>query len=76
MCRGIDEKDANAIKYGVWTENAFFWLSRAYVPIALYRMYLRGIFADHLTTSELKAVLKVAIGMHAIDLFGHFAFRL
>ena len=76
MCRGIEEKDANAIKYGVWTEKAFFWLSRAYVPLALYRMYKRGVFADHLTFGEIKAVAKVAIGMHLIDIFGHFLFRL
>jgi hypothetical protein len=76
MCRGIEAEDANAIKYGVWTEKAFFWMSRAYVPLALYRMYQRGVFTDHLTTAEIKAVVKIAIGMHFIDVFGHFLFRL
>lgn len=76
MCRGIEPADANSIRYGLYTEKAFFWVSRLYVPFALFRMYRKGVFVDALTTQELKAVAKIAIGMHLIDVFGHFLFRL
>ncbi len=35
----------------------------------------KGCFTDHLTTAELKAVVEIAIGMHFIEVFGHFLFR-
>jgi len=76
MCRDIPKQDIQTINYGLYTEQTFFWLSRLYVPFALVRMYRRGVFADSLTTQELKAVFKTGIVMHVIDVFGHFVFRL
>ena len=76
MCRGLDVKDTNVIKYGLWTEKAFFLISRAYVPFALFMMYRRGVFTDNLTSYEVRSIIKIAISMHCIDLFGHFLFRL
>lgn len=75
-CRDIPKSDITTIQNGLYTEQCFFWLSRLYVPFALFRMYRRGVFTDSLTTSELKSVLKIAVSMHVIDLFGHFLFRL
>ena len=57
-------------------ENAFFWVSRLFVPFALFMMHRRGVFLDNFTFNEFKAVIRIGIMMHAIDLSGHAAFRL
>jgi len=57
-------------------ENAFFWLSRLFVPLSLFMMHRRGVFLDNFTFGELKAVIRIGIGMQCIDMSGHIAFRL
>ena len=39
LCRGIDEKEQTRIKNAVMTEDAMFYASRTYVPLALFRLY-------------------------------------
>ena len=56
-------------------ENSIFYLSRAYVPFALFRLYRRGIFEEVFSFVEVKHMFRIAIVMHLIDLVGHAAFK-
>lgn len=52
-----------------------WYVSRAYVPYAFYRMYKKGTFEEYFTFVEVKAVIKVAIMMYLISLTGHAMMR-
>lgn len=56
-------------------ENALFGFSRAFVPLCLFVMFRRGVFQESFSFGELKAIIKIGFGMHAIDLSGHFMMR-
>ena len=56
-------------------EWAVFGLSRALVPFSLFIMYRRGIFQESFNFAELKSIVKIGVGMHAVDLSGHFLMR-
>ena len=56
-------------------ESSVFYLSRAYVPYALFKLYRRGIFEEVFSFVEVKHLFRIAIVMHLIDLAGHAAFR-
>eukprot|EP00347_Sterkiella_histriomuscorum_P021449 403333936 len=75
LCRGIEEDEATKIQRGLKVEDGMFYVSRAYVPLALFSMYRAGIFEQNFSSLELKKVIKVAIAMQAIDLFGHFLMK-
>lgn len=49
-----------------------YYLSRGFVPIALFVMYKRGMFAESFQMKELKYMIRIAVVMHLIDLSGHF----
>ena len=52
-----------------------FGLSRALVPLSLFLMYRRGVFQESFNFGELKSIVKIGVGMHAVDLSGHFLMR-
>ena len=56
-------------------ENGFFYGSRAYVPLALYSMYRRGLFEEAFAFTEVRYLFKIVLVMQAIDIMGHFVFR-
>ena len=49
-----------------------YYVSRAFVPLALFVMFKRGLFAESFHPREFKAIIKIAVAMHMIDLSGHF----
>ena len=75
MCRGIEDPEVQTIKRGLQAENTVFYLSRLYVPLALFSLYRKGFFADHFTFMELKSILRIAVVMHLIDIGGHALMR-
>ena len=52
-----------------------FYLSRAFVPFALFRLYRKGVFQDSFSFAEVKHIFKIIIVMQAIDLAGHYLLR-
>ncbi len=52
-----------------------FYLSRAYVPLALYRLHRVGTFEAGFSFTEVKHIVRIAIFMHLIDLAGHALMR-
>ena len=52
-----------------------FYASRGFVPMALFWMYRKGIFAESFQVREVKYIMKIAVIMHLIDLTGHFMLR-
>jgi len=76
MCRGdLEAVDVARIKNGIMFENAMFYVSRGYVPTALFYLYRKGIFEESFSFGEFKYLAKIALAMHCIDLAGHCAFR-
>lgn len=57
-------------------EWAVFAMSRAFVPFCLFVMYRRGIFQESFAIEELLTIFKIGVGMHAMDLSGHFMMRM
>ena len=45
------------------------------VPLSLFFMYRRGVFAEQVTAGELKSVGKIVLAMYLIELAGHAFFR-
>ena len=77
LCRGeLENAEIQRIQGALYTEQAFFILSRAYVPLALLMMYKRGVFAEAFSFAEFKHVIKIGLIMQGIDLSGHGVFRL
>ena len=56
----------------LYVEQGMYYVSRAFVPMALFVMYKRGLFAESFHLRELKYMFKIAVTMHMIDLSGHF----
>ena len=52
-----------------------FYMSRGYVPTALFYLYRKGIFEESFSFGEFKHIMKIALFMHCIDLVGHAIFR-
>ena len=52
-----------------------FFLSRGFVPIALFYMYKKGIFGESFHMREVKSIIKIGVMMHLIDLTGFFMLR-
>ena len=76
MCAGIPADDAERIRRGLYFENGMFYLSRLYVPCALFVMYRRGnVFEERFTGYEGRAVLRVAITMYVLAMMGYVGLR-
>ena len=76
MCRGdLAAEDVQRINNGLRIENAMFYLSRGFVPTALFYLYRKGLFEESFSFGEIKYIMKIAIFMHCIDLTGHAIFR-
>jgi hypothetical protein len=45
------------------------------VPLGLFSLYRRGVFDEHFTFGEFKYILRIAIMMQFLDLFGHYMFK-
>lgn len=75
LCRNIEENEVKIIKRGQRAEEIMFYVSRAYVPFSFFRLYRRGVFDEYFTFSELKAVVRIALGMYFISLLGHAMMR-
>ncbi len=60
---------------GLLIEEGGFYLSRAYVPLAIFVLYRRGMFDQSFSSSEVVSMLKIMITMHFIDLAGHALMR-
>lgn len=75
MCRGIEEHEVKTISNAIKTENGMFYLSRIYVPLGLFSLYRKGVFAESFTFMEFKYVLRIAIVMYLIELSGFYLFR-
>ncbi len=75
LCKGIDENETKTIQNAIMVENAMFYLSRAYVPISITRLYWIGMFDNYFTFAELKCMVKIFVMMQLIDLTGHFIMR-
>lgn len=77
LCRDhMEQDDVSTVQRGLHIETGVFWLSRAYVPLALYFMFRRGRFDADFSFTEIKHLFRIALTMHCIDLSGHFAFRM
>ena len=57
-------------------EWAVFAASRVLVPVCLFAMYRRGVFQEAFSIEELRSIIKIGVGMHAVDLSGHLAMRM
>ena len=44
LCKGLPEDEIKYIKFNLRLEDTSFYISRAYVPWAFWRMYRKGIF--------------------------------
>ncbi|CDW82563.1 UNKNOWN [Stylonychia lemnae] len=75
LCRGIEENEIAKIQNGLKAEQGMFYASRAYVPLALFTLYRRGAFESTFSPGELRKIVKIAIVMQMIDLFGHFLLK-
>ena len=76
QCRGnLSEKELQRVQMSLNLEWAVFGLSRALVPFSLFIMYRRGVFQESFHFEELKAIVKIAMAMHAVDLGGHLMMR-
>ena len=77
MCSGqLSAKDASSVQNGLRFENAMYVASRLFVPLGFFLLYRRGVFAETFTFGEMRHIIRIAVGMHAIDLTGHSAFRM
>lgn len=56
-------------------ENGIYYMSRLYVPFALFSLYRRGMFAEQFTFLELKYVVRIAVVMYLIEIGGFMLFR-
>ena len=56
-------------------ENGMFYVSRLYVPYSLFMLYRRGVFEESFSFGEFKYIVRIAIGMYALEFFGHFLLR-
>lgn len=52
-----------------------FYVSRLYVPYALFSLYRKGVFDEYFSFGELKHMIRIVIFMQFIDLAGHALFR-
>ena len=76
VCRGnLPESDVKRVNMSLNLEWVVFGMSRLLVPMCLFVMYRRGVFQESFQVSEIKQIFKICVGMHAMDLTGHFAMR-
>ena len=75
MCRGIETAEVSSIQRGLYSEDGMFYLSRVYVPYALFRMHRSGIFQQSFSFMEIKYIFRVIVVMQLIDLTGHACLR-
>lgn len=63
------------VQNALLVQNVMFYVSRAYVPLSLFRLYRSGMFETNFSFTEMKCMIRIAVVMHLLDLSGHFLMR-
>ena len=71
LCRGISDPEVKLVKRGLLVEDISWYISRAYVPMALFYGYKVGYFTEEFSRYEFRRIAKYAIHMWMIGLVGH-----